>query len=114
MLTLSGITAELRMPNPSAAGKTPWYLAGSGITVASLFLLMLPGRRRLGGLLLVVLAVALVGGATGCGSSQSGPPSTNNSNPQAGTYVVTVTGTYTNSGTNQVTQHTTTVDYFIQ
>ncbi len=45
---------------------------------------------QLGGLLLVCLAVALVGGATGCGSSQSGPPTTTTStNVYAGTYVVT-------------------------
>jgi subtilase family serine protease len=113
-LTLSGITAELRIPNAPAAGKTPWYLAGSGVTVASLLLLVLPRRRRLGGLLLVVLAIALVGGATGCGSSQSGPPTTTtNSNAYAGTYLVTVTGTYTSSN-NQVTQHTETVTYTIQ
>jgi subtilase family serine protease len=112
-LTLSGITAELRPPTAPGAGKTPWYAAGSGIAVASLLLLILPGRRRLGGLLLAVLAVALMGGATGCGSSQSGPPTTPvNTNAQAGTYIVTVTATYTSSN-NQVTQHTTAITYSI-
>jgi hypothetical protein len=113
-LSFSGITAELRMPDAPAAGKTAWYIAGSGVTVASLLLLMLPGRRRLGGLLLLVLAVALIGGATGCGSSQTAPTTTANSNPYAGNYYVTVTGTYTNSITHQVTQHTApTITYVI-
>ncbi|HEV2645202.1 MAG TPA: protease pro-enzyme activation domain-containing protein [Acidobacteriaceae bacterium] len=113
-LSLSGITAELRMPRQPARGESPWYLAGSGATVASLLLLVVPRRRKLGGLLLVFLAVALVGGATGCGSSQSGPPTTTTStNVYAGTYVVTVTGTYT-SPSNQVTQHTVAITYNIQ
>ena len=60
-------------PGKPDSSKAPWYAAGSGITVASLLMLVLPRRRRLGGLLLVALAVALVGGATGCGgSSQAG------------------------------------------
>ncbi|HEV2619269.1 MAG TPA: Ig-like domain repeat protein, partial [Acidobacteriaceae bacterium] len=108
-LTLAGISAELRMPHAPAAGGVPWSLAGSGIAVASLFMLFIPRRRRLGGLLLVVVAFATVGFATGCGSSQSGPPPTVTTN----TYVINVTGTYTSSS-NQITQHTTTVTYSIQ
>jgi hypothetical protein len=126
---LSGITADLRQPsapgkfdagtmlarrNPekSPATRGRWYATGSGVTIASLLLLTLPHRRRrLGGLLLVALAVALIGGATGCGgSSQSGPPVTS-TNPYAGTYYVTVVATYT-SGT-VVTTHSTQVTYSI-
>ncbi len=125
-LTFSGITADLHLPlapgsfdsGPALAhsspGKAPWY-AGSGVAIASLLLLTLPRRRRrLGGLLLVALAVALIGGATGCGgSSQSGPPTTTvTTNPYVGTYVVSVTGTYT-SGSGQITQHVSTITYLI-
>jgi subtilase family serine protease len=118
-LTFSGITADLRVPmSPGGVdsgtmmarqgrGKMPWYVGGSGVTIASLLLFTLPRRRRLGGLLLVALAVALVGGATGCGSSQASPPAVN---PYAGTYVVTVVGAYTSS-TSQVTTHTATITY---
>ena len=67
-LTLSNITAALHAP--AAPGKldrrAPWYAAGSGVTIASLLLLTLPRRRRLGGLLLVALSVAMMGGAIGC------------------------------------------------
>jgi hypothetical protein len=124
-LTLSGIQADLRMPNAPGAvdsgtmlarqnsGRVPWKLAGSGVTIASLLLLTLPRRRRLGSLLLVVLSVALVGGASGCGSSQAAPPTTTtNSNPYAGTYVVTVVGTYTVSP-SQVIQQSSTITYSI-
>ncbi len=116
-LTLVGIVAGLHLP--AAPGKTapatllaqqaptrslPWSVAGSGVALASLLLLVLPRRRRLGGLLLLALSVALAVGVSGCGaSSQPPPPSSsgtttnNNGNPYAGTYTVTVTGTYTGS-----------------
>jgi hypothetical protein len=71
------------------------------VTLACLLLLVLPRRRRLGGLLLVALSVALAVGATGCGGSA--PPATN---PYAGTYYVTVTGTYTSSNNQVIAQRT--------
>jgi hypothetical protein len=125
-LQISGITADLRMPNaPGQADPgtmlakqhsgqhIPWYAAGSGVTIASLLLLVLPRKRRLGGLLLVALSFALIGGASGCGSSQAGPPTTVvNTNPYVGTYYVTVVGTYT-SPTGQVTTHSQLVTYTI-
>ena len=123
-LTLSGITASLRQPTlpgkmdpgtmlaRQGPARTPsWFAAGSGVTIASLLLLVLPRRRRLGGLLLVALSVALVFGATGCGgSSQPGPPSSN-SNPYAGTYQITVIGTF--SGSTTIPPANTTVTYVI-
>ena len=106
-LTLTGITADLRMPSMPGqtgsgtmyAGKTPWYAAGSGVTVASLLLLTLPRRRRLGGLLVLALSVAIGLGATGCGTNTATASGTGtNTSPYAGQYVVTVTGTATISG----------------
>ena len=127
VMTLSGITASLRLPN--APGRmdpgtmlarqnpgraVPWSAAASGVTIASLLLLVLPRRRRLGGLLLLALSVALALGATGCGgSSQSGPPATPPTSPYAGTYTVTVIGTYTGSGSANVLPQSTTVTYQI-
>jgi ABC-type phosphate transport system substrate-binding protein len=74
---------------------------------------VLPRRRRLGGLLLVALSVALTAGVTGCGSSQSSPPSTTtiNTNPYAGTYTVTVVGTY--SGSTTIPPQSVTMTYEI-
>jgi hypothetical protein len=117
---MSGITAELRSPGlPGHVGsgtmlarhtpsRMPWY-AGSGVTIASLLLLTVPRRRRLGGLLMVALAVAIVGGVSGCSSNQTGPPPVN---PDIGTYVVTVIGTYTSTG-GQVTTHSSVITYTI-
>jgi hypothetical protein len=128
-LTLSGITAGLRMPNPpgkmdpgtmmlarQSPGRTPpWFAAGSGIAIASLLLLVLPRRRRLGGLLLVALSIALASGLTGCGgSSQTAPPATTTppaASPDAGTYVVTVIASY--NGSITLPQQSTTLTYAI-
>jgi subtilase family serine protease len=123
VMTLSGITASLRLPNlPGTAGSgpmlarqnqvraVPWSAAASGVTIACLLLLVLPRRRRLGGLLLLALSVALALGASGCGSSQSAPPTTTTTSPYAGTY--TVTGTYSGSAGN-IPPVSTTVTYII-
>lgn len=120
-LTMTGIVADLKLPSlPGHADpgimlarqhskRTHWY-AGSGVTLASLLLIIMPRKRRLGGLLAVALTLALVGGISGCGgSSQAAPPAVNQ---YAGTYVVTVVATYTSS-TKQVTSHSTTITYQI-
>ena len=126
VMTLSGITASLRMPGvPGASGSSPmlarqapgravpWSAAASGVTIASLLLLVLPRRRRLGGLLLLALSVALAFGASGCGgSSQSAPPPTPTPSAYAGTYTVTVTGTYSGSAGN-IPAVSTSVTYII-
>ena len=125
-LQLSGIIADLRLPiSPGHidagttfarqnTGKAPWYAVSSGVTIASLLLLVLPRKRRLGGLLVLALAIALVGGITGCGASSQVvvvPPAAN-TNPYAGTYTVTVIGIYTNTN-SQVTQHSAVVSYTV-
>ena len=128
-VTLSGITAELRLPGAPgqpdsgigmqlartspvrapSAGRS-WYATGWGAAVACLLLLTLPRRRRLGGLLLVALSIALIGGAAGCGGGSSSTTTTN-TNPDIGTYTVTVIATY-GSG-SQATTHSTTITYII-
>jgi len=120
VLNITGITAGLHLPGApgkmdagtmlarQSPGHTPFrFAAGSGIAIASLLLMVLPRRRRLGGLLLVALSVALALGASGCGgSSQPGPPTTS-SNPYAGAYIVTVTASYSGSSSNIPTQSIT-------
>jgi subtilase family serine protease len=130
-LTLSGITASLHLPSVPGSSSSgtmlaqqnpgrnpfsnrPWTAAGSGLSIAGLLLLVLPRRRRLGGLLLVALSVALAASVTGCGgSSQSAPPTvTINTNPYAGTYTVTVVGAY--SGSTTIPPQSVTMAYEIQ
>ncbi len=80
-------------------GKTPWYAAGSGVTLACLVLILVPRKRKLGALLAVLLSVAAVG-AVGCssnmattssGSGGSGGTTTSAASP--GTYNITITAT---------------------
>ncbi|HUZ95302.1 MAG TPA: Ig-like domain repeat protein, partial [Edaphobacter sp.] len=70
--------------NGSAAGKMRWYAAGSGATLACMFLLVLPRRRRWGALLAVLLSIGAIG-ASGCGSGGT--------LPSDATYNVTITAT---------------------
>jgi hypothetical protein len=74
------------------------FAIGGGISLASLFFLILPNRRRTFRrlrMMLSVIAVALFTGAMfGCGGSSSTPPSNpGNAGTTPGTYVITVTGT---------------------
>ena len=95
-------TAQLVQPRLTPfqrhpSGKTPWYAAGSGATLACMLLLTLPRRRRWAGLLAVVLSVAVLT-AVGCGGNTSttgggtgGGGTGGTTNAQPGTYTFTIT-----------------------
>jgi subtilase family serine protease len=90
-------TAQLKVAsNHPPAMKLPWYVAGSGATLACMFLLVLPRRRRWGALLAVIISVGAIG-AGGCGSGSSSttssttPPTTTSTNATPGTYTIVVT-----------------------
>jgi len=92
-------------------GKTPWYAAASGATLAGLLLFTLPRRRRWSGLLILMLSAAALT-AVGCGSSSSntgggGGGTTPQTNAQAGTYTFTITAV--SGATVHSTQLTVTV-----
>ena len=64
-------TAQLAKPSPQRrSGKTPWYAAGSGATLACMLLFLRPRRRRWGALLAAVLSIAILTVA-GCGGNTS-------------------------------------------
>lgn len=85
---------------PFGSGRTPWYAAGSGATLACLVFFLVPRKRRLGALFAVLLSVAVVG-ASGCGNNivtapgggggGGGGGGTTTTNAQPGTYNITVT-----------------------
>jgi len=90
-------TAKLKVAsNHPPAMKLPWYVAGSGATLACMFLLVLPRRRRWGALLAVIISVGAIG-AGGCGSSSSSSTSPTSptqpvvTNAAPGTYTIAVT-----------------------
>ena len=96
--------------------RAPWYLAGSGASLACVFLLVLPRRRRWGALLMVVLSVAMLG-AVGCGSSSStsggsGGGGTTTTNATRGAYTILVTASATTA--TGVVSHSTNVTFNVQ
>jgi subtilase family serine protease len=94
--TTASLTPAHLKPGSShrPTGRTPWYAAGSGATLACLVLLVAPRRRRWGALLVVLLSVAAFS-ASGCGSSSSttggGGGGTTTPPAPRGTYNVTIT-----------------------
>jgi subtilase family serine protease len=115
--TSTTATAARPHSNHPTSGQTPWYIAGSGTTLACMVLLIVPRRRRWGALLAVVLSVAAIT-AVGC-SNTSTNGNTNPTNPTnpttpaaAGTYTFTITGVSNGSGGNLV--HSATVTLIVQ
>lgn len=91
--TTAATSSQVSYPNRQGI---PWYAAG-GATLACLLLFGVPARRRSWRSMLgmVLLLVALAGGAFACGGGSAGGGGGGNGNPgtTAGTYTITVTGT---------------------
>jgi subtilase family serine protease len=114
--TTTTATATKPHSNQPPSGRTPWYVAGSGATLACMVLLTLPRRRRWGALLAAILSVAAI---TVVGCSNTSTTGNNNTNPTgtttpaaAGTYTFTVTAVSNSSGSNLV--HSATVTLNVQ
>ena len=88
-----------------------WYGAGSGVVLAGLLLVVLPRRRRLAGLMVVMLGV-VAPGVWGCASSTPAPAAATTTPTPAGTYNVLISATATINGV--VTTHSSTVTYVVQ
>jgi subtilase family serine protease len=98
----SAAAKKLKVPfSHHPTGKTPWYAAGSGATLACLLLIAVPKRRRWGTLLALLLSVAVIT-ASGCSSSSSttgggggggGGGGSTTTPVSPGTYNITVTAT---------------------
>ena len=98
---------------PPAGTSNRWY-AGSGATLACVVLLILPRRRRLSGLLGVVIAAGALGGMlgmSGCGGGTS--TIATNTNTPTGTYTVVISATGTNAAGTVLT-HNATVTFVVQ
>jgi subtilase family serine protease len=109
-LTITSTAAKVIPANSGAAGLLAganWFAAIGGSSVAGLFFLGLPKRRRRWASLCQVLALLCLLGTLSCGGGSSSSPSTTPGTP-AGTYVVTISGT---SGTlKQTTRVSVTVN----
>lgn len=107
-------TAKLKVAsNHPPTTRLPWYITGSGATLACMFLLVLPRRRRWGALLAVIISAGIVSGAAGCssgGGSSSNPtnPTTPVITPAApGTYNITITAIASNGSGGNLVHHAT-------
>jgi subtilase family serine protease len=103
--------------NDPPAGKTPWYIAGSGATLACMFLVLVPRRRRWGTLLALIISTGVIGGALGCGSGTSAATTPTQTNPSStnaapGTYNITITAVASTTAGNVV--HSTTLLVTVQ
>jgi len=109
-VTISGTTAATATLTvtttaaSSAALAMPQLFLGGGATLAMLFFFGVPGRRRAWRGLFMLVAIALVGGAIGCGNHTNTTTGGGHNGTTTGTYTVTVTGKDTATG--QITSST--------
>jgi subtilase family serine protease len=98
----STATANLHQPG---ASRNPWY-SGTAVSLAGIFLWMIPTRRRRFAPLLAIVVTIGAFSLSGCGGGSSssprnsggGTPTTNNTSP--GTYILNVTATAANGITH--------------
>jgi subtilase family serine protease len=111
VVTASAVAAALRPQLKPASshpqsGRSPWYAAGSGATLACMLLLTMPRRRRWGALLAVMLSVAAFT-AIGCSNTSTtggggGGGGGGTTPTPAGTYTYTITAVSTATTGNLV------------
>jgi subtilase family serine protease len=97
-------TARQTTPPPNS-----WSRTGTGVVLAGILLLFLPGRRRLP--MLVVMAVVALG-VTGCGPAAAPPTASSITGTATGTYSVLIQATATINGA--IVEHTSTITYTVQ
>ena len=106
LLAYTNNAQEKGMPWPGG-----WYRTGSGVALAWLMLVVLPRRRRLAGLLVVMLGVVALG-VGGCASSTPAPAVATTTATPSGTYTVLISATGTSGGV--VKTHSSTITYVVQ
>jgi len=104
---LAYTSSTTAMAHPQSSG---WYGTGSGIALAGLLILVLPRRRRLSALLVVLLSAGALG-VLGCAPGTPAPTSKIIGTP-AGTYSVLITASSTNNGVT--TTHSQAITYIVQ
>jgi subtilase family serine protease len=108
-------TSLIAQNSHPASHTAPWYIAGSGASLACMMLLVLPRRRRWGALLALLLSVAAIS-TSGCGGSSSSSSSSSGSGGTTPTTTFAARGTYTVNVTaiSGSLIHTSTVTFTVQ
>lgn len=91
-LTVKAATTKATTMSNADGGKNWPWTRGGGVSVGMLLICLLPKRRRLGRLLLSVMAMSVLFGVLGCGNNNAPPPPAASANTPLGTYSVIVTG----------------------
>lgn len=98
VITAAQSATASNSPNTRPGSRSPWYAVGSGTTLAGIFLLVLPKRRRFTPLVALLLSVAAfsISGCGGGGSSIRNPTGPATTNARPGTYTLNVIATAAN------------------
>ena len=107
LLAYTATTSELTLPGRPGG----WYSTGSGVVLAGLLLLVLPRRRRISGVLVLMLGAATLG-VIGCASNPPAVSTAVITPTPAGTYPILIQATATINGV--VTTHSATITYTVQ
>ena len=111
LLAYQGLAQE-HLGLMAASRKPSWPAGGAVVLVAGLTIVFLPRRRRLGALLLTIVAVGSVS-LTGCfGTGTTRSSGTSRTNTPPGTYTVTVVATGVANGAS--VSHSSTVTLVVQ
>jgi len=102
-ITGSGSTTVTVSTTAPSAALQHWGLTTVGFVFAGVFLLGIPSRRFRAGAIFSVLLVAFAVAGTGCGGGGNSGGGSGNPGTPAGTFVVTVTATSSNSISHPVT-----------
>jgi hypothetical protein len=103
----SSSVLTISVPKQTASLKDSWKLYAMAMALFPLGMVVLPRRRRKL-CLLMVLALGVIAGMSGCGGNGGGSTSSTSASPQSHSYTITVTGT---SGT---LSHNTTLVVTVQ
>jgi trimeric autotransporter adhesin len=101
--TVTVATTASSTSTSSLASPLNKFFLGGGATLALVFFLGIPGRRRAWRAALSVVALIVIAGAVGCGGG-GGTKTTTIPGTTAGAYTVTVTGT--DAATGKITAST--------
>lgn len=98
VITAAQSATASNSPNTRPGSRSPWYAVGSGTTLAGIFLLVLPKRRRFTPLVALLLSVGVfsISGCGGGGSSIRNPTGPATTNARPGTYTLNVIATAAN------------------
>ena len=109
--TGSNTLARHSLRAASVPASAPWKMAGSGIALAGLICLFIPGRRkRITGLLVAVFSIGVL---TLSGCSTQGSVASAQTNATAVTYTITVTATGTNAA-GATLSHSSNITFVVQ